>query len=76
MESELRIDDISFKFTEKSDREAFMDVVDRKRSNTPYAHTNCSSEECRKRGNVASIGIGNRSPGTGWYLHKVVQLYF
>ena len=28
-----------------------MDAVDRKRANTPYAHTNCS-EECRKRGDV------------------------
>ena len=54
-ESELRVDDIDFKFTEKSDREAFMDAVDRKRATTPYAHTNCS-EECRKRG--ICIGIG------------------
>ena len=50
VESELRMGDINFKFTEKSDREAFMDAVDRSRANNPYAHTNCS-EECRKRGN-------------------------
>ena len=29
VESELRVDDIGIKFTEKSDREAFMDAVDR-----------------------------------------------
>ena len=56
VESELRMGDINFKFTEKSDREAFMDAVDRSRANNPYAHTNCS-EECRKRGNNNTIVI-------------------
>ena len=53
VESELRMDNINFKFTEKSDRESFMDAVDQKRAKQPYAHTNCS-EECKKRGNVKS----------------------
>lgn len=56
VQSELRMGDINFKFTEKSDREAFMDAVDRSRANNPYAHTNCS-EECRKRGNNNTIVI-------------------
>ena len=51
VEHELRTGDVKFKFTEKTDREAFMDAVDRGRANNPYAHTNCS-EECRKRGNL------------------------
>ena len=49
VESELRTGGVTFKFTEKSDREAFMDEVDRARAKNPYVHTNCS-EECRKRG--------------------------
>ena len=54
VESELRTGNIKFKFTEKTDREAFMDAVDKGRANNPYTHTNCS-EECRKRGNWISI---------------------
>ena len=50
VEHELRTSDVKFKFTEKTDREVFMDAVDRGRANNPYAHTNCS-EESRKRGN-------------------------
>ena len=39
MENELRVDDINFKFTKKSDREAFMDAVDRKRATILHMHT-------------------------------------
>jgi hypothetical protein len=60
VESELRMNDSNFRFTEKSDRESFMDEIDRRRANNPYAHTNYS-EECRKRGN-AVISLAS-SPG-------------
>ena len=53
VKSELRMDNISFKFFEKSDREIFTNAVDQKRAKQPYAHTNCS-EECKRRGNVKS----------------------
>lgn len=50
VESEVRGDhNLTFRFTEKTDCEAFMDMVDQKRATTPYPHTNCS-EECKKRG--------------------------
>ena len=38
VESELRMDNINFKFTEKSDRESFMDAVDQKRAKQSYAY--------------------------------------
>ena len=42
VESEVRGDhNLTFRFTEKTDREAFMDMVDQKRATTPYPHTNC-----------------------------------
>ena len=38
VESEVRTGNINFKFTEKNDREAFMDVVDKSQANNPYTH--------------------------------------
>ena len=49
VEGEVREHEFGYKFSEKGDREAFMDMVDRKRANNPYPHKNCA-EECRKRG--------------------------
>ena len=65
VESEVRTGNINFKFTEKNDREAFMDAVDKSRANNPYTHTNCS-EECRKRGNWTCT-INNISICNGLY---------
>ena len=50
VENEVREHETGYKFTEKVDREAFMDMVDRKRVTNPYPHENCS-EKCRQRGN-------------------------
>ena len=48
VEAEVREHEIGYKFTEKADREAFMDMVDKKRAANPYPHENCS-EECKKK---------------------------
>lgn len=50
VENEVRDHEPGYKFTEKTDREGFMDMVDRKRATIPYPHENCS-EKCRQRGN-------------------------
>ena len=76
MESEVRGDhNLSFRFTEKTDREAFMDMVDQKRATTPHPHTNCS-EECKKRGNrYRSYNTApHKSVNLGFYLPQVVGL--
>lgn len=46
MENELRTGDVEFKLNEKSDREAFMNAVDRGRANTPYVHYTGRLNEC------------------------------
>ena len=50
VENEVREHEAGYRFTEKADHGAFMDMVDRKRATNPYPHKNCS-EKCRQRGN-------------------------
>ena len=44
VENEVRDHEPGYKFTEKADREEFMDMVARKRATNPYPHENCSEK--------------------------------